>query len=262
MGRDHSHPDTPLGSGLRRQDTVKSGGRRFVISNAPARRVRRPASTPARKPRSRRHVSRRRGLSRRTRLILGGIALLAALFIWTAIARAFAPAGNTAATRFDAIIVLGTPADSEGYPTPDQLSRVTEAVHEYERGVAPRLILTGGPAHNQFVEAEVMARTAQAQGVPPSALVIEPQAHDTLQNACYSARIMKSHGWHSAEVISTAAQQTRAALIFNRLPLDWRTHTAPSLEPGNDTSSTDRPLEFLKTLRMLVYGRWAESCSL
>ena len=36
-------------------------------------------------------------------------------------------------------------------PTPEQLARVTEAVREYERGVAPRLLFTGGPAHNQFV---------------------------------------------------------------------------------------------------------------
>jgi hypothetical protein len=49
-------------------------------------------------------------------------------------------------------------ADSDGNPTPTQLARVTEAVHEYERGVAPRLILTGGAVLNRFVEARVMAR--------------------------------------------------------------------------------------------------------
>ena len=75
------------------------------------------------------------------------------LVVWAILARAFAPTGNTARTRFDAIIVLGTPADSEGNPTPAQLARVTEGVHEYERGVAPRLILTGGKTNHGFIEA-------------------------------------------------------------------------------------------------------------
>ena len=62
----------------------------------------------------------------------------------------FAPSSNTNLTRFDAIIVLGSPADADGNPTPEQLARVTEGVREYERDVAPRLIFTGGPAHNRF----------------------------------------------------------------------------------------------------------------
>ena len=85
---------------------------------------------------------------------------------WAAVERHLAPTSNTSLTRFDAIIVLGTPADDDGNPTPYQLASVTEAVHEYSRGIAPRLILTGGAAHNRFVEARVMARTAEAQGIP------------------------------------------------------------------------------------------------
>ncbi len=123
------------------------------------------------------------------------------------------------------------PADSDGNPTPKQLARVTEAVHEYERGVAPRLILTGGAVANRFVEARVMARTAQAQGIPESAILVEPEARDTIQNACYAARIMKAHGWRSAEVVSSASHLPRAGLIFSGLPLEWRTHAAPPLEP-------------------------------
>ena len=38
------------------------------------------------------------------------------LLAWAAIARQLAPISNTSLTRFDAIIVLGTPADSDGNP--------------------------------------------------------------------------------------------------------------------------------------------------
>jgi uncharacterized SAM-binding protein YcdF (DUF218 family) len=188
--------------------------------------------------------------------------VLVLLLAAAAIARQSAPVSNTAATRFDALIVLGTKADKDGNPSPDQLSRVTEAVREYERGVAPRMILTGGAAANNFVEARVMARTAQAQGVPASAIVVEPHALDTIQNACYAERIMKAHGWHSAEVISRPSHLARAGMIFSHLPLDWSLHAAAPLEPESAAYQyAASAVETVKTLRYLIWARWVESCA-
>ena len=201
-------------------------------------------------------------------ITLAFAALLAALIGWAAFARHFAPQSNTHITQFDAIIVLGTPADSDGNPSPTMLERVTEGVREYRRGAASHLILTGAAAHNRFVEAEAMARVAEAQGVPPSAILKEPNALDTIQNACYSARILKTHGWHSAEVVSSPAHLPRAAMIFAHLAsaypgqdsLEWRTHaTQENLAPG-DTGSAAAVVETLKTARYLAWARWAETC--
>ena len=177
---------------------------------------------------------------------------------WTVIARGLAPQANSTREHFDAIVVLGTPADGDGNPTPEGLARVTEAVREYERGVAPRLLLTGGPAHNQYVEADVMAAAAAAQGIPPSAIFVETKATDTIQNACYSARMMRAHGWHAAEIVSSAYHLPRAGMIFSHVPLDWRLHAAPPLQPG--ASENGSALEILKTMRYLVYSRWTETC--
>jgi uncharacterized SAM-binding protein YcdF (DUF218 family) len=200
-------------------------------------------------------------MSWRGRVVLAAGAVVVALVGWAVLARQFAPTSNTGLSRFDAIIVLGTRADSDGNPTPDQLARVTEGVREYERDVAPRLIMTGGAAHNRFVEAQVMARTAEAQGIPASAIFVEPKARDTIQNACYAVRIMKEHGWSSAEVVSSAGHLPRAALIFNRLPLRWRTHAAPPLAPDSGFySGAASVVETLKTLRYLTYSNWAEDC--
>jgi uncharacterized SAM-binding protein YcdF (DUF218 family) len=181
--------------------------------------------------------------------------------VWAILARRFAPTNNTSLTRFDAIIVLGTPADDDGNPTPMELSRVTEAVHEYERGVAPRMIISGGAAHNHFVEARVMAHVAAAQGIPASAIYIEPRAMDTIQNACYSVRIMQDHGWHSAEVVSSAFHLPRAGLIFKRLPIEWRAHAAPSIPPWSPAhQAAVSTVETLKTVRYLVWTNWFEHC--
>ena len=197
----------------------------------------------------------------RTRLILGALLLVLVLFCGGVVARLLAPDSNTALTRFDAIIVLGYPVDSDGNPTPEQLARVTEAVHEYERGAAPRLILTGGAVRNRFVEAQVMARAAEAEGIPASAIMIEPEARDTIENACYAERILKANGWQSAEVVSSASHLPRAGLILSALPLQWRTHAAPPLEPESATThGATAFVEDLKTVRYLIWSRWLERC--
>lgn len=187
---------------------------------------------------------------------------IAGLLAWASIARYTAPTSNTSLTRFDAIIVLGSPADRDGNPTPLQLSRVLEAVREYERGVAPRLIVTGGPNSRGILEADVMARTARAEGIPESAIFVEGQALDTIQNACFSTRIMKNHGWHSAEVVSTAWHLPRAGLIFSRMPIDWRTHAAPRFMRGSrrPRAILSNTMETLKTVRYLVWTRQTEQC--
>ncbi|MGA7829621.1 MAG: YdcF family protein [Terracidiphilus sp.] len=199
----------------------------------------------------------------RRRLTIGSALLIFALLGLGELARLLAPRANTSLTRFDAIIVLGYPADSDGNPTPVQLARVTEGVHEYERGVAPRLILTGGAAHNQFTEARVMARTAEAQGIPAEAIVVEPESKDTMQNGCNAARIMRAHGWRSAEVVSSSYHLPRAGLIFNQLPLLWRSHVAPPLEPEPSGYLWAAPtVEAAKTARYLIWARWREGCAL
>ena len=144
------------------------------------------------------------------------------------------PSANTTQTHFDAIIVLGNPANPDGTPGPEQRERVLEAIREYKAGIAPTLIMTGGAAHNPHIEATVMAQFALTQGVPSSAVFAEPQAENTIQNIFYSAEIMHQHGWHSAEVVSSPSHLPRAALIlqtFDRLQpalaIGWHTHAAP-----------------------------------
>ncbi|MGA7339798.1 MAG: YdcF family protein, partial [Terracidiphilus sp.] len=202
-------------------------------------------------------------MSWRTRGVLILVAVVAGLLGWACLARRLAPVGNTALTHFDAIIVLGYPADGDGNPTPLELAQVTEAVKEYERGAAAHLIFTGGAVANQFVEAEVMARTAEAQGIPETAVVLEPRARNTMENACYAVRMMKARGWGSAEVVSSAWHLQRAGLMFSRMPIAWRMHAAPALEPESGLAvDAAGVMETLKTVRYLVWTRPMERCEM
>ena len=143
----------------------------------------------------------------------------------------FIPTHNTSATHFDTLIVLGYPANPDGSPSPEQRERVLEAVREYKAGVAPNIIMSGGAAHNQFIEAHTMISLAIGQGVPISALFGESHSQNTIQNIFYSASIMRQRNWRSAEIVSSPDHLHRAAMIlvaFNRqypmTAIEWRTH--------------------------------------
>jgi uncharacterized SAM-binding protein YcdF (DUF218 family) len=134
--------------------------------------------------------------------------------------------GDTSRTHFDTLIVLGYPCEGDGRPTPEQRERVLEAVREYQHGVAPHIIMTGGAAHNRFVEAHAMKLLAVASGVPAGAIIEEDRATNTVENLYFSNEILESNGWHSAEVISSPSHLPRAALILAHYRFDWRTHAA------------------------------------
>ena len=155
---------------------------------------------------------------------------------------------NTERSHFDALIVLGSPANPDGSVSPEERTRVTEAVHEFRAGVAPRMILSGGPAHNAFVEADVMARLAEIEGVPPSAVIEEPRAQNTIQNIFYSDQILRAHGWSSAEVVSSPSHLPRTALILEHYGFSWRLDAA------------QWPAEFLRGRIWAIYWYEALEC--
>lgn len=108
-----------------------------------------------------------------------------------------------------------------------------------------------------------MARVAEAQGIPAGAIVEERAARNTVENTCDSLKIMRSHGWESAEVVSSASHLPRTGLILSRLPLKWRTHAAPALEPeGPWMQAAMTAVEIAKTVRYLVWAKQMDGCSL
>ncbi len=146
------------------------------------------------------------------------------IFIWAAIFLSYdndPHAHDQCAKKFDTIIVLGTPAKSDGTPSPEQRERTLEGVREYKAGVAPYIIMTGGAAHNKFVEGQVMVDYAAAQGVPRDVMIVEGRATDTVTNIWYSKIIMDQHGWKTAEVISSPYHLPRTSLILEHYQFGW-----------------------------------------
>ncbi|MFN8551482.1 MAG: YdcF family protein [Candidatus Obscuribacterales bacterium] len=131
------------------------------------------------------------------------------------------PAQVTQLAKSDVVIVLGTPSDSEGNPSPVMRERVLQGVELLKKNYAKYIIFTGAAAHNEFVEAEVMANLAKANGIKPEQIVCESNAQNTAQNAFNSVELMREHGWKSAIVVTSAAHLRRASHIFSHYPIKY-----------------------------------------
>ncbi|WP_254061314.1 YdcF family protein [Granulicella sp. L60] len=161
------------------------------------------------------------------KLLVGVIAMMTIAVVCAAFVYRTIPNHNADLNHFDTLIVLGTPANADGTASAEQRERTLEGVREFQAGVAPYVIFTGGAAHNRFVEAHVMAALAMERGVPASAIFEEGRAQNTIQNIFYSEQIMAAHHWASAEVISSPSHLPRTGLILQHYTFAWRTHAAP-----------------------------------
>ena len=191
-------------------------------------------------------------------VVLGGLGLLLLSAAVVYVLYVTVPKGNESSGPVDALLVLGTPAGLHGEINPMQIWRVDEAVREYRAGRAPHIIFAGGAAANRYVEADVMAGLAEQRGVPASAILRERRSRTTLENIFNSAAIMRAHGWHSVEVVSSRQHLPRAAVLLEKTGLAWRVHAAPT--PGWPQSQVEVAWveEAIGTAALRVFGTHAE----
>jgi uncharacterized SAM-binding protein YcdF (DUF218 family) len=114
----------------------------------------------------------------------------------------------------DAIIVLGSHANSDGSPTEVMKMRVGKAVELYKSKFAPVIIFSGSAVANRHIEAEVMARYAMDLGLPASSVILETRSTNTLENALFSKQMLDSSNWSSAIVVTSPYHTLRAKRAF------------------------------------------------
>src|SRR5579871_3770959 len=82
----------------------------------------------------------------------------------------------------DAIIVLGA-AEYRGKPSPVLEARLNHALFLYLKGLAPRIITTGGAGGDPvFTESTVARAYLARRGVPAEAIVVENEGESTVQS--------------------------------------------------------------------------------
>lgn len=137
----------------------------------------------------------------------------------------------------EAIVVLGA-AQYAGRPSPVLKARLDHAVALWRRGLAPRVILTGGVGRGDTTsEAAVSRRYVMRQGVPDTAILMENVGRTTTESLQGVAALMESGRVHSAggagrEVIlvSDPFHMLRLAILARHLdlvPYTSPTRTSP-----------------------------------
>ncbi|SDW04657.1 YdcF family protein [Thiocapsa roseopersicina] len=121
----------------------------------------------------------------------------------------------------DAIVVLGgaigTPDARRPFPTlTDSSDRLWQAARLYRAGRAPMLVLSGGSdtAVALTSEAQAMQVFLSDMGVPPDVMLLEERSRTTLQNAEFSAVLLREEGIERVLLVTSAFHMRRAMDAF------------------------------------------------
>lgn len=152
-------------------------------------------------------------LRRRVVAALGG--LCAAAWLLSA-ALVFRAASRDEAATADAIVVLGA-AQYRGRPSPVLRNRLDHAIALFSRGLAPRLVLTGGIAEGDTAsEAAVSRLYALRAGIPDSAILLENEGRTTGQSLERVARLLRARNLNNVILVSDPFHVLRARRIAER----------------------------------------------
>lgn len=113
--------------------------------------------------------------------------------------------------------MLGTQVLSGGRPSRTLEARVRHAARMYAEGEVDRLVVTGGLGKHPPTEAEVMARTLRAEGVPDGAVLTEDKAESTWDSARFVAEVLAGENIGRVLVVTDPLHCVRAVAAFERV---------------------------------------------
>lgn len=136
----------------------------------------------------------------------------------------------------DALVVLGARVLPGGVPSGALRARVEKAVALYLRGVAPRLVFSGGVGEHEPSEAKVMRDLAVSLGVPEEVCLLEEQSHSTDENARFSLNLVEPDA--RIVLVSDPYHLLRARQVFRTYGREVM--VAPALMTDRNLSLIDR----------------------
>lgn len=113
-----------------------------------------------------------------------------------------------------AIVLLGAMLLADGAPGPALIRRADHAARLWAEGWAGAILASGGPEGAARTEAAAMRARLRDLGVPDHAILLEPRARDTFENALYSIPILRAHGLGTALLVSDRYHLPRALMLF------------------------------------------------
>jgi uncharacterized SAM-binding protein YcdF (DUF218 family) len=129
-----------------------------------------------------------------------------------------------------AIVVLGA-AQYVGRPSPVLRARLDHAIDLWRRGLAPRIIFTGGFGDRDTTsEAAVAQRYAIEHGIPPRVILIENAGRSTTESLAQVASLMEAEPTRDVILVSDPFHMLRLSILARRFglnPFSSPTRTSP-----------------------------------
>jgi uncharacterized SAM-binding protein YcdF (DUF218 family) len=148
---------------------------------------------------------------RRTIVLVAGLAVLslgAVMAFLTLEVRRHATLDE--ARPADVILILGA-AEYSGRPSPVLQARLDHGLELWRRKMAPRMLTTGGAGGDPvFTEGEVGRTYLVRHGVPPEAIIVEPEGSSTAQSTAAAGEILRRMGLSSCVVVTDGYHMFRA----------------------------------------------------
>ncbi len=164
------------------------------------------------------------------RVVKLGAALVALVMLYLSVTfvQVWKASRRDQARPAQAIVVFGA-AQYDGRPSPVLQARLDHALALYERGLAGKVVVTGGRREgDRFTEASVSATYLAKRGVPESALLREVSGRSSWQSLASAAKFLKRRDPPITKVllVSDGYHAARIAAIAKELGLE--PHTSPA----------------------------------
>lgn len=149
----------------------------------------------------------------------------------------FATAANPSERPPRAIVVLGCRLRFVEETQVNEFSRLFgAAARRAARGAeawhadpTELIVVSGGRAWDGVVEADAMARTVEAHGVPTRTILRERWSHTTRDNARFVAELLRTRAIEHVELVTCAFHMPRARLLFEHHGFQVTAAPAPPL---------------------------------
>jgi uncharacterized SAM-binding protein YcdF (DUF218 family) len=138
--------------------------------------------------------------------------------------------GRETTHHASAIVVMGA-AQYVGRPSPVLRARIDHAIDLWRRGLAPKIIFTGGFGDRDTTsEAAVGQRYALEHGVPARDILIENSGRSTAESLQQVARLMEAEPSRTVILVSDPFHMLRLSILarrFGMTPYTSPTRTSP-----------------------------------
>ncbi len=168
----------------------------------------------------------------RSKPFVFGVAITAAVLWLSSVGAVLTWGIEDDAAKADAIVVMGA-AQYNGHPSPVLRARLDHAIALWQRGLAPRMVLTGGAGEGDTAsEAAVGRLYAVSRGVPDTAILLENEGRTSSQSLRSAADLLHAFHAHTAIIVSDPFHMLRLEILGRRFGLDPL--TSPALPtPGS-----------------------------